>query len=119
MKKTIAILIFIFALAGTGYRWLQIFPYPIGTGEEAKSPNGKYTAQITQYYDETFLGSSRSWVELEIKDMNEKRINFWETTPIPEAFFGSRTDTEVIFWADNSQNVRFTFPTTEITLNAK
>ena len=119
MKKTVAVIATLAIISGIGYRWLQVLPYPIGTGEEKKSPDGRHTAHITQYYDMSIWGVSRSWVEFEITDANGDRTNFWETYPIPEAIFGSRTDTDIVHWSDDSRYARFTFPTIEVRLNAE
>ena len=96
---------------GCLYRSLQISPYPIGTGDEAKSPDGQFVASVMQYYDESFWGVSKSWIEFEIKHTgNDASIRKQVTHPIPFAMFGSRTNMDVIFWSPDSKEVDFVFP---------
>ena len=106
----------ILLLCAAGYRYIQITPYPIGTGEEARSPDGRYTAHITAYYDKAFWGGESSWYEFELQDSNGEQVRFWKTDTIPHAFFGSRAEANVVRWLDNSTAARFTLPGIEITM---
>ncbi len=117
-KGTIVIVCLAIVLLGAaGYRCLQILPYPIGTGDEATSPDGAFVASVTQYHDETFWGSSRDWVEFEIRRKGSTTpIRTFVSQPIPGAVFGSRTDTKVVYWSQDSQSVDFVFPGTTVTL---
>ena len=103
-------------LCAAGYRYLQVLPYPIGTGEEARSPDGRYAAKITSLFDEDFWGHKHSWYEFELLHSTGARINLWKTDPIPFAHFGSRTGTNVVNWLDDSSAARFTLPGIEITM---
>ncbi|MHC4844517.1 MAG: hypothetical protein ACYTEE_12030, partial [Planctomycetota bacterium] len=93
MKTPAIISIIIFLIfCGVGYRFFQIFYLPVGTGEESKSPNGKYIASVTAFYDEDFWGYTSSWYEFELKEKDGRQIRSWKTDTIPSAIFGSRTD---------------------------
>jgi hypothetical protein len=50
-----------------GRRALEVLPYPIGTGDSKKSPDGRYEAFITDWHDESFFGRSRQWFEFEVR----------------------------------------------------
>ena len=108
------ILIVILLLCGAGYRAWQVLPYPVGTGESKKSPNGRFEASATDYYDESFWGRSRHWFEFELLGGTKRQRVV--TDPIPGPYFGSRSTHSVIFWADDSSSVRFVFPTVEIAM---
>lgn len=94
-----------------GWRALHVLPYPFGTRESKKSPDGRYEASVTDWYDENFFGYSKRWFEFKVTGDSPQRII---TDPIPGPLFGSRTKTDIIFWADDSSVVRFVFPATEI-----
>ena len=94
-----------------GRRALHVAAYPIGTGDSAKSPNGRYEAFVTDWYDESFFGRSRHWFEFEVRGGSPQKL---VTDPIPGPYFGSRSTNTVIFWADDSSVVRFVFPASEI-----
>lgn len=121
MRKTVLLVgLGMFILGAIGYRAYQVSIYPIGTGDEATSPDGSLVASITKYYDETFWGSSRKWVELEIRRKGTTTpIRKLVTEPIPGAVFGSRTKTTVIFWSKDSKSVDFVFPGLKITLEVE
>ena len=117
MRILVTILIIgfvVLCLCGIGYRYFQILPYPIGSGEEGKSPDGHYIAHVTNYYDEDFWGHSSNWYEFELKNLNGRQIRFWRTNPIQSAYFGSRSDVNVVRWESDSSAVRFTFPGIEV-----
>lgn len=118
MKRTIlAIGLAIVVLGAAGYRCLQVLPYPIGTGAKATSPDDAFVANVTQYHDKTFWGSSRDWVEFDIRRKGSNSpLRQLVTEPIPNAVFGSRTNTTVVYWSQNSQSVDFVFPGYKITL---
>ena len=94
-----------------GRRALQLLSYPIGTGDSKKSPDGRYEAFVTDWYDESFFGHSRRWFEFEVRGGSPHRL---VTDSIPGPYFGSRSTNTVIYWADDSSVVRFVFPATEI-----
>jgi hypothetical protein len=85
--------------------------YPIGTGESKRSPDGRFEAHITDWYDESFFGTQRRWFEFEVTGGAYQKI---VTDPIPGPYFGSRSTNRVIHWSDDSAVVRFVFPGREI-----
>lgn len=120
MRNLLIGILVVLVVVGCIYRFLQIFPYPIGTGEECKSPDGQFVASVTQYYDENFWGVSKSWVEFEIRRVgNNASVRKLITDPIAGAVFGSRTDTDVVFWSPDSKEVKFVFPEVQIKLRAE
>jgi hypothetical protein len=94
-----------------GRRALVVMAYPIGTGESTKSPDGRYEAHVTDFYDESYFGNSRQWFEFRISGGSSHRL---VTDPIPGPYFGSRSTNTVIYWSDDSSFVRFVFPAAEI-----
>ncbi|UCG47888.1 MAG: hypothetical protein JSU94_20715 [Phycisphaerales bacterium] len=115
MKKRIPILVTLAIIVAAGYRYISIIPENVGTGETAKSPNGRYEASAMEWHSESFWGRKRHWLRFEIKDVKSGAVvNTLETTPIEGPYFGSRSDHRVVFWSDDSREVRFVFPTVEI-----
>jgi len=94
-----------------GRRALQVMAYPIGTGESKKSPDGRFEAHVTDWYDESYFGHQRQWFEFRVTGGSSQRL---VTDPIPGPYFGSRSTNTVIYWSDDSAFVRFVFPATEI-----
>ena len=92
-------------------RALHVMPYPIGTGETQKSPNGQYEASVTDWYDESYWGYSRQWFEFEVVGGTSKSLI---TDPISGPYFGSRSSHSVIHWKPDSSAVSFVFPSVEI-----
>ncbi len=99
-------------MGAVSYRVWRILPYPVGTGESKKSPNGRFEALVTDYYDENFWGYLRRWFEFEIRGGAMKQ--HLVTDPIPGPYFGSRSAQSVVYWAEDSSSVRFVFPLVEI-----
>jgi hypothetical protein len=115
MKRIILILVVLTALSaalGSAYRLWRILPYPVGTGESKKSPDERFEASVTDYYDETFLGYSRRWYKFEVRGRG--KVWGWTGDPVPGAVFGSRTPGTVIHWSPDSASVRFVFPGVEV-----
>jgi hypothetical protein len=120
MRKLPIVIVVVLVVIGCIYRYVQVFPYPIGTGDEATSPDGQFVASVTQYYDENFWGVSESWIEFEISPTRSGvPVRTLVTQPIPGAIFGSRTDTEVVFWAPDSKEVDFMFPGVHVKLEVE
>jgi hypothetical protein len=118
-KLPIAIVVVLVVIGGI-YRYVQVFPYPIGTGDEATSPDGQFVASVTQYYDENFWGVSKSWIEFEISSARSGvPVRTLVTQSIPGAIFGSRTDTEVVCWSPDSKEVSFIFPGAQVKLEVE
>lgn len=112
--KILVIILVIVMFCGVGYRYLQILPYPFGSGEEAKSPDGHYIGGVMDFYDENFWGYSSHWYEFKLQEANGGQIRFWKTDSIPSAYFGSRSDVNIVHWESDSSAVRFTFPGIEV-----
>ena len=120
MKNLLIAILVVLVLVGCIYRYVQIFPYPIGTGDEAASPDGQFVGSVTEHYDENFWGVSKSWVEFEIRPTGSTiPVRTLVTQPIPGAIFGSRTGTQVVFWSPDSKEVDFVFPGVQIKLEVE
>lgn len=120
-KRIIIASLFVFIIViSIIYRYIQVYPYPIGTGEESTSPNGKYIASITSYNDMDFWGRETSWFEFELTNKSENSvIHRLKTEPIPGPYFGSRSSHNVIFWSEDSKEVKYIFPAIDICIKTK
>lgn len=94
-------------------RWIQVYPYPVGAGQSAKSPDGRYEASVLLMQDEKFFGSGRSWYEFRISGGKAQRLT---TDRIPGPGFNPRSTNTVIIWSEDSSVARFVFPEVEIRL---
>ena len=113
MRKLFIFIAIILVISSVIYRWIQILPF--GTGDEAVSPDGRYKALVTRWYEESFFVKSLTKDEFIVEQVsNSKVVQKLIMEPIPNAIFGSRTDTEVIFWAGDSTEVVYVFPEVEI-----
>ena len=90
-----------------------------GTGEEIVSPNGAYVASAMEFWHQDFWGYNHHWFELEVMPAGSKqpihRLRL-DSIPGPYLYFGSRSQTKVVFWNDSSSEVRFVFPAAEFVL---
>ena len=111
--SAICVLLVLVVCSAASYRFLQILPYPIGTGEIKKSPSGRYEASIRDFYDESFFGKKRRWFRFEINGHSKQVLI---TDPIEGPYFGSRSSISVIRWAEDESYVVFDFPTVEVRL---
>jgi hypothetical protein len=97
-----------------GRRFVKVVGYPISSGDTAYSPDGRYKASVTDWYDESFFGHSRRGCEFEVRGGSRQRL---VTDPIPgisDFYFTLRFTNSVINWAENSSAVTFVFPSVEI-----
>jgi hypothetical protein len=121
MNKVVIIIICLAVLAvGVAYRFVQIIPRNMGTGESKPSPNNEFIATAFDWSSESFFGKTRFWYEFKIENKNSHElIQQIETTPIPGPYFGSRSSHSVINWNENSSEVVFTFPTLELKMKTE
>ena len=123
LKRFIALIaVVVLAIAGAcaGYRVWRILAYPIGTGQKADSPDGRFSASVMSFYDEDFWGHSRSWFEFKLARKSDRNvIQSLVTDPIAGPYFGSRSTNSVISWSENSKTVNFVFPKVVLTMNAE
>ena len=124
MKKiliiiAIAIILIVFVLA-VAYRFIQIIPGNVGTGETRESPDKKYQATAYDWSSESFWGKTRYWFEFKIEETQTGRVlQRIETTPIQGPYFGSRSSHRVVRWTDDSTQVVFKFPSVDIKMRVK
>ena len=107
-------------LLAVAYRFIQIVPGNVGTGEIRESPNRKYRATASDWASESFWGQKRRWFEFKIEDATSGRaIRGLETDPIAGPYFGSRSSHRVIFWNEDSTEVTFEFPGIDIKMRVE
>ena len=108
-----------FSLA-VAYRFIQIIPANVGTGESRESTDKKYQATAYDWSSESFFGKKRHWFEFKIEDTQSGQvIQKLETDPIKGPYFGSRSSHSVVHWKDDSTEVVFTFPSIKIKMRVK
>lgn len=92
-------------------RWLMTIP--VGTGEERRSPDGRFTAAVMDYSGQDFFtGSARRWFVFRVTGPGI--AHELTSTPFAGPYFGSRSSTSVIAWEADSSAVRFVFPGAEL-----
>ncbi|MBN2713637.1 MAG: hypothetical protein JXR97_14545 [Planctomycetes bacterium] len=102
------------------YRFIQIIPENVGTGETKKSPDNNYQATAYAWSSESFWGEKRSWFEFKIEDVKSGNVvQKLETDPIAGPYFGSRSSYRIIYWKDDSSEVIFKFPYIDIKMRIK
>lgn len=116
----IALVLFFLIIGGVVYRYIQLIPRNVGIGEVGESPDKRYEARATDYYSESFWGHTRHWFQFEIASVRTGLVlQSLETTPIEGADLESRSGRRVIHWAEDSNDVTFTFPTVDITMRLR
>jgi hypothetical protein len=107
-STTIAAVIVVVALgAGVAYRYSQIRIYPVGVGWNMSSPNGRYRAFATTFFDRSFFGRHTAFYGFEIEDCTEKRTVVEERTPpMPESEAEELGSEACIHWSPDSRSVR-------------
>jgi hypothetical protein len=105
--KPVMVLCVVAALAVAAYRYIQTMP--VGTGETAVSPDGRYTASIMDWTRRDYLsGAPQRWFEYQVKGQaGSYRV---VTRPVEGPYFGSRSSQRVIRWREDSSAVDFVFP---------
>lgn len=107
----LAVLVAVSVVLLAGLRWLDTMP--VGTGEERRSPDGRFTASVMDYTERHFLtGKPRRWFEFRVTGPGV--AHKLTSTPFPGPYFGSRSSTRVIAWEPDSSAVRFVFPSAEL-----
>lgn len=119
MKRILVALPIIVILAAA-YRFTQILPGNVGTGETKESPNKKYQATAYNWSSESFWGKERYWFEFKVEDAQSGQIiQKLETDPIEGPYFGSRSSHSVIQWQEDSTEVIFEFPGIDIKMRVE
>jgi hypothetical protein len=85
----------------------------VGTGETRPSPDGRFTASVTDWSRRGFLtGTAHRWFEYRVEGPGVRHKLVGE--PVPGPYFGSRSSHRVIQWNADSSAVDFVFPGTTI-----
>lgn len=108
---------FLALLLGLGLMLRWIDSQPIGSGENALSPDGLYRASAMDFSQKSFwTGKVRTWFEFRVTGPDQD----WQLTSsaIPGPDFGSRSDHRVIEWQPDSAAVRFVFPGVTLRIEA-
>lgn len=115
MKKILIILSLVIVILAVAYRFVQIIPGNVGTGETRESPDQEYQATAYDWSSESFFGRKRRWFEFRVEDAQSGEvIQSLETDPIEGPYFGSRSDHRVVHWKADSTEVVFKFPSIDI-----
>ena len=103
------------------WRWVQVLPYPLGSGQYQVSPDGRYEAHASEMHDEGFWGSERDYYELSVLDKSShKSIRTVRMDPIPgEPMLPMRSDQQVIAWAEDSKSVTFSLQGIELKIDLR
>ena len=120
MKKGIIVIASIVIGLAVAYRFIQILPGNVGTGETRESPDKKYQATAYDWSSESFWGTKRHWFEFKIEEVTSGRtVQKLETDPIAGPYFGSRSSHRVVHWKDDSTEVIFRFPHIDISMRVE
>ena len=99
------------ALGAAALRWLLTMP--VGTGEERRSPDGRFTASVMDFSGRAFYtGRPLRWFVFRVTGPGI--AHELTSTPFAGPYFGSRSATSVIAWDADSSAVRFVFPRAEL-----
>lgn len=95
------------AAAAGGLRYAETMP--VGTGERRASPDGRFTAAVTDWFERGFFtGAPHRWFSYEVEGAGVRHAVVGE--PVEGPYFGSRSSHRVIRWASDSSAVEFVFP---------
>jgi len=88
---------------------------PVGTGETRASPDGRFTASVTDWSESGFLtGTPRRWFQYRVDGPGVHHDLVGD--PVDGPYFGSRSSHRVIRWSDDGTFVDFVFPDTTLRL---
>lgn len=105
------VLVVVLVLGAAALRWLMTMP--VGTGEERRSPDGRFTASVMDFSGQAFFtGRPLRWFVFRVTGPGIAHA--LTSTPFAGPYFGSRSATSVIAWDADSSAVRFVFPRAEL-----
>ena len=108
-RRNVAILSLLVACLAAGGAWRYLQVMPVGSGETRGSPDGRFTASVTDWSERSFLtGTPRRWFEYRLEGPGARHDLIGN--PIPGPFFGSRSAHRVIRWSEDGSFVDFVFP---------
>lgn len=105
MKRAITVFLFV-AVAAIGYRFVQLIPYPLGSGQHLDSPDQRYQAHASTMIDEGFWGRSRHYYQFSIETSSGQSLK----AMIVEAPENDRVDWRnegKIDWAPDGSKVTY------------
>lgn len=115
-KKTIVMLALLIMLVfAAGYRFVYVFPYPIGGGQYRESPDKKFTASASSMVDRFFFGGVRHYYKFEIEDASHRQIRRIVMDDPLEEMIEWREE-GLIEWAIDSSSVTYSFNGTKLIL---
>jgi hypothetical protein len=119
VKKLITIVVVgLILLIIAGYRYWQVFPYPMGGGQIQQSPNKQFRASASTLTDRYFFGGERRYYEFLIETDPRERLRRIVIEEPPEGLIQWRGNGTIV-WAADSSAVTFTFGGTQLILNIK
>jgi hypothetical protein len=116
MKKKSAILIATLLLLGTLIRSGQVALDSTGGGRGAESPDKKFLALASDFYNKKFWGGTHNYYEFTIKTPGGGRVHHIVMDEPPQGMIDWRED-GVMQWASNSSSVTCSFKGAQLTLN--
>jgi hypothetical protein len=105
-SRIIVVVCALVLVVGSTVRAVMLLPYPVGSGQSVKSPDGQYEFYAGNMTDKTFWGGTRQYYRFEVRDLRQNRtIRSWELAPprgeAPVPYYGPT----VITWSPNSASV--------------
>lgn len=102
----ITAVISIVAIIAVAYRGCVVLPYPLGSGQYAKSPDGRYEAYAANMTDKYFWGGRREYYEFQIKDVQSRStLRTIRMTPPDREEIVDYYGNTILTWASNSSAV--------------
>jgi len=113
VKRLALLALGVVILAAAGYRYLHTMP--VGTGETRASPDGRFTASVTDWSERGFLtGTPHRWFQYRVDGPGVAHDLVGH--PVDGPYFGSRSNHQVIRWSEDGSFVEFAFPDTVLRL---
>ena len=95
-----------FVLAGV-YRYWGIRLYPIGLGYNLVSPDGRFQAYATTFYDVSFFGRRSAFYQFEVEDKTlVRRVICHQTAPIAQSVAHNLGADARIDWSTDSLRLK-------------
>jgi hypothetical protein len=116
MKKKTVILIVSLLLLVTLIRFVQVTLGSVGGGRSAESPDKKFLALASDFYNERFWGGTHRYYEFTIETVGGGRVHHILMDEPPQGMIEWRED-GLIQWASNSSSVTYTFKGAQLTLS--
>lgn len=118
MKKKTTLIILAFILLGGFLRFGCVALDSIGGGRGLESPDKKFLALASDFYEKKFWGGTHNHYEFTIQTPGGQRIQHVLMDEPPQGMIGWRENGS-IQWAADSSSVTYSFKGTQLTLSVK